>query len=161
MSFGVLQSDWSKGFNFGLELGLEISIGFQLLFREEYADKFKIYCRPEEYSESRFLDLSGKFLLMPIHPKCVRGFMVQVGLGVGAGAVVVEANVYTAFERIKSTSIVMWGQKDTRLLDTMSGNRRNNYESFHDSDEFSLNAEDSYDPYDSDPESHSKPVGYF
>jgi hypothetical protein len=111
----VMQSMWSKGVNFGLDLGLKGKFGFELLFLNEYIDvDYKQRCAPIEYapsSVSRFakdtINAAGRFLLLPVNPACVRGFAVSVVLGTGV-AKTLDVNFYTAFEEIKYVSLLHW-----------------------------------------------------
>jgi hypothetical protein len=78
------------------------------MFQREYTSaEFIEECKPIKYSSNRVLNMAGQYLLMPVNPKCVRGFIIQMYIGTGVGKIV-EANVYTAFATTKYTSMLMW-----------------------------------------------------
>eukprot|EP00300_Choanocystis_sp_HF-7_P030134 c38899_g1_i1.p1 GENE.c38899_g1_i1~~c38899_g1_i1.p1 ORF type:complete len:1138 (-),score=209.99 c38899_g1_i1:19-3432(-) len=61
------KSEWSKGVNFGLDLGLRADIHFSILFRKEYLDiNFQTRCAPLDYSSwSPLLGSSDRPVLAP------------------------------------------------------------------------------------------------
>jgi hypothetical protein len=103
-----------------LDFGASARVSFELLFLKEYIGlDYKTRCAPIDYTLSSNVSSTtksvvngfGRYLLMPVNPVCVRGFSISLFVGTGTGKVV-NANMFTAVEKIKYVSLAQWEDID-------------------------------------------------
>jgi hypothetical protein len=110
----------SKGIALGLNFGLNMHVGLELLFMKKHRGlDGHVRCGPIDYVGEKF-DFNEEIksiakkpvntilqgLLLPVSAKCIRGLYFSLSVGVSHGATVVDVNLYTALSAGRHLSFV-------------------------------------------------------